>query len=76
MKSELSDPGWQQGVLDPGATFSNNFLTGTTLTLFGGDYTIADSPTGANSPARTSLGSGHQTVLGSSEGFRHRGGRI
>lgn len=59
------DPGFQAGVLDPNATIdSAGFLTGTNLTLFGGDYAVSDRPTGFNTPAVITLGSGNQAVKG------------
>jgi hypothetical protein len=57
--------GFQAGVIDnQGAIGANGLLTGTQLQLFTGDYSVVDSPTGANSPATVILGSGNQ-ILGS-----------
>ena len=58
--------GFQAGVIDnQGAIGANGLLSGTQLQLFTGDYSVVDSPTGANSPATVILGSGNQ-VVGSS----------
>lgn len=60
------DSGFQASVTDPNGTLSSNFLTGTVLTLGGGNYELTDSITGSasQSPARITLGSGNQTVVG------------
>ncbi len=57
------DQGFQKKILDPNGQFVNNFLTGTALTLFGGDYLIVDTGNGAG-PASVTLGTGKQTVIG------------
>jgi hypothetical protein len=58
------DTGFQAGVIDNGATLTNNFLTGSVLQLFTGDYALTDSVTGANTPAFIALGTGNQSVVG------------
>lgn len=60
------DDGFQAGAIDPGAVLSNGFLTGADLRLGAGDFLIVDSVTGAagQSPAKITLGSGNQTVIG------------
>jgi hypothetical protein len=60
------DTGWDQAVVDHGATIVNNFLTGTHLILGAGDYMVSDLATGAagQTPAEIDAGSGAQTVIG------------
>src|SRR5579864_1844762 len=56
--------GYQAGLIDNGAGIANNFLTGTTLQLFSGDYMVNDSVTGSAQQTSASivLGSGNQTA--------------
>jgi len=58
--------GFQDGAIDPGAVLDNGFLTGPDMRLGTGNFLVVDSVTGAagQSPAKATLGSGNQTVIG------------
>ena len=58
--------GFQDGAIDAGAVLDNGFLTGPDLRLGTGNFLVVDSVTGAfgQSPAKVTLGSGNQTVIG------------
>lgn len=57
------DPGYQVGVIDPGAGLQDGLLTGTEIRLFAGDYVVTDAANTAVSPAKILLGSGNQTAI-------------
>jgi len=59
-------PGFQFAATDPNGTLTGGFLTGTNLTLGGGDFLAVDSVTGSplQSGSKMTLGSGKQTVVG------------